>query len=288
MKAKLLYDSKCILAEGPYWKESWKSFLWVDIERGVLYSYELESGNLKTWEFPHRLTVVLEQGKKFILALDNKLARFDPETRALEWLVDVETNPNIRCNDAACDPAGRIWVGTMHLDMRDGAAGLFCVDKDVSLTQKLDGITISNGLAWSRDGSLMYYIDSPTRKVKEFDFDVETGNIEFRRTAISVPESLGTPDGMCMDEEGMLWIGHYGGSGVYRWNPADGELLEKIVVDAPHVTSCAFGGPEGRHLLITTARENMGEDQLAKFPQSGGVYIAELLVRGAKVFQAKV
>ncbi|WP_209330152.1 SMP-30/gluconolactonase/LRE family protein [Lunatimonas salinarum] len=288
MKASLLYDSQCMLAEGPYWKSDWGAFLWVDIEHGTLYSYELESGQLKTWQFPHRLTLVLEQGEVFILALDGKLARFDPKTAQLEWLLELESDPSIRCNDGACDPAGRIWVGTMGLDFREGAGSLFCVDKGWQMTKKLDGVTISNGLAWSLDTKTLYYIDSPTRKIKAFDFDVSTGDIVYRKDAVVVPEELGTPDGMCLDEEGMLWVGHYGGSGVYRWNPEDGTLMDRIEVPAPHVTSCAFGGPEGKHLLITTARENMNAEQLANFPQSGGVFIIELPVKGAPVFQVLI
>jgi sugar lactone lactonase YvrE len=287
-KATLLHDSKCMLAEGPYWKADWNAFLWVDIEHGTLFSYSFSDKHLRTWHFPHRLTVVLEEGNHFVLALDGKLARFDPATEKLDWLLEVESDPNLRCNDGACDPAGRIWIGTMGLDFRAGAGSLYCVDRGWKLEKKLDNITISNGLAWSRDRKSLYYIDSPTRIVRAFDFNPDTGQIAYRKDAVVVPDSLGTPDGMCMDEDGMLWVAHYGGSGVYRWNPENGELLDKIPVDAPHVTSCAFGGPDGKQLLITTARENMTQDQLDQFPHSGGVFLAEVPIRGAKVFAVSI
>lgn len=289
MRASLLYDSKCILAESPYWKADWNSFLWVDIERGDLFSFEVAKSNLRKWHFPHRLTLVLEEeGGKLILALDAKLARFDPDIDELEWLLDVGEDQDFRCNDGACDPQGRIWVGSLKLDFKEGAGALYCVDHALTLTKKVSDVTISNGLAWSLDGNTLYFIDSPTRKVKAFAFDQGTGGISYFRDAITVPEDLGSPDGMCMDKNGMLWVGHYGGSGVYCWNPGTGELLDKVDVDAPHVTSCAFGGKEGNLLLITTAKENMTPEGLERYPKSGGVFLVEMAVKGAEVFTAKL
>jgi sugar lactone lactonase YvrE len=288
MKANLLHDCRSELAEGPLWHEAWKSFMWVDIEGGHLYRYNISDGQVTTWDFPHRLTLVIEaSGNKLLLALDAKLALFDPETESLEWLVDLHPDESsMRCNDGACDPQGRLWVGTMNLEMKKGAASLYRLSNDRKAHQMISNVTVSNGLCWSLDGKTMYYIDSPTQKVQAFDFDPHTGDIRFKRDAVIIPESLGTPDGMCMDENGMIWVGHYGGSGVYCWNPETGKAVDKIEVPAPNVTSCAFGGPDGNQLLITTARENMKDEQLAEFPHSGSVFLAALPVKGAPVFSA--
>lgn len=290
MKANLLYDCKSELAEGPWWHEAWNSFMWVDIEGGHLFRYNLSDRKVTSWDFSHRLTLVIEaSGKKLLLALDAKLALFDPENQSLEWLVDLHPEDSLmRCNDGACDPQGRLWVGTMSLEMTEGAASLYRVGNDRKPHQMISDVTISNGLCWSLDGKTMYYIDSPTQKVQAFDFDPDTGNIRFRKDVILVPEELGTPDGMCMDENGLLWIGHYGGSGVYCWNPETGKVVDKIEVPAPNVTSCAFGGPDGKQLLITTARENMSAEKLAEFPQSGSVFLADMPVKGAPVFSSSL
>ncbi|HSI76269.1 MAG TPA: SMP-30/gluconolactonase/LRE family protein [Lunatimonas sp.] len=290
MKATLLYDCRSELAEGPFWHAAWNSFLWVDIEGGHLYRYNLPDGQVTTWDFPHRLTLVIEaSGNKLLLALDAKLALFDPKTESLEWLLDLHPDDSsMRCNDGACDPQGRLWVGTMSLEMTEGAASLYCIGRDRKPRLMISDVTISNGLCWSLDGKTMYYIDSPTQKVRAFDFDPHSGDIRFRKDVISVPKELGTPDGMCMDENGLIWVGHYGGSGVYCWNPETGKVVDKIEVPAPNVTSCAFGGPDGNQLLITTARENMSSEKLAEFPQSGSVFSALLPVKGAMVFSSSL
>jgi sugar lactone lactonase YvrE len=287
MQTTTLFPSQCILAEGPLWHAERKSCFWVDIERGVLYEYHLNNQEAQTWSFDHRVTMVIQaKNNEVILALDRSIARFDLETEQLSWIVDLEKDrPNNRCNDGACDSQGRIWVGTMASDIAEGAASLYCIDKDGAVSKKIPDVTISNGLAWTADDRAFYYIDTPTRKVQAYHFDKESGEIRFERTAIEIPEDMGSPDGMAIDEEGMLWIAHYGGSGVYRWNPQNGEFLEKIEVPAPHVTSCAFVGENLNKLMITTAQENMSEEDLIKYPQSGDVFLAEIKVKGQSAFK---
>jgi sugar lactone lactonase YvrE len=126
----------------------------------------------------------------------------------------------------------------------------------------------------------MFYIDSPTQVVQSFLFEEEKGNIVFEKNIIEIPADMGTPDGMSIDEEGMLWIAHWGGFGVYRWNPSNGELLLKIDLPVPQVSSCAFVGDELDHLLITTARENMSPEDVEKYPESGDVFIIKTDVKG--------
>ena len=152
--------------------------------------------------------------------------------------------------------------------------------KIFSVQKKLSDISVSNGIVWSADGKRMYYIDSPTQQVQCFLFDEKTGNIEFEKIAITIDKASGSPDGMCMDEEGMLWIAQWDGFGVYRWNPLTGEMLDKIDVPVPQVSSCAFGGDNMDQLFITTARENMSKDDVKKYPLSGNVFIAEPGVKG--------
>ncbi|NHE57371.1 SMP-30/gluconolactonase/LRE family protein [Cyclobacterium plantarum] len=288
MKADLLVDAQCILAESPTWHKGQQCYMWVDIEKGHLYKFDPVKKDSKKWEFPHRLSLVVPgQNRKLVLALDAKLARFDPETSDLSWLAEVEEErPENRFNDGSCDAKGRLWAGTMSTKFTQNAGALYCMDLDLKVKKKIDLVTISNGICWSLDQKTMYYIDSPTRKIQAFDFDIETGFISFKEIAVSIPEEMGTPDGMCMDQNGKLWVAHYGGFGVYQWDPKTGMQLDKIDVAAPHVTSCAFVGPENNELLITTARENLSDDMIQKYPQSGGVFLCKMPVRGAEVFEA--
>ena len=150
----------------------------------------------------------------------------------------------------------------------------------MSPQKQLGQLTISNGMAWTEDNETFYFIDTPTREIKAFHYDLETGEIEFIRIAVEIPEELGMPDGMCVDREGMLWVAHYGGAGVYRWNPETGKLLEKIDIPAPHVTSCCFGGENLDHLFITTAQENLSAEDIKKYPKSGNVFLVKTNTKG--------
>ena len=282
------FPSQCFLGEGPLWITQLGCFFWVDIERGNLHRYHLATEQLEIRHFPYRLAVVLEgQNGKLILGLDRKLVRYDWETEVIEELCEVESELTLnRFNDGKVDPHGRIWIGTLSRLFTQGAGSLYRIGTDLTPEVQLKNLTISNGMAWTADQKTFYFIDTPTKKIQEFAFDPESGAIEFRRIAVEIPEGLGFPDGMFIDREGMLWVAHYAGSGVYRWNPSTGQLLDKIELPVPHVTSCCFGGENLDLMLITTAQENLSADDLEKYPQSGDVFLVKMEVGGLESFQA--
>jgi sugar lactone lactonase YvrE len=281
-------SSQCFLGEGPLWIADLGCFFWVDIEKGNLHRYHLASEKLEIRNFPHYIAVVLKgQNGKLILGLDRKLVWYDWETEEIEKLCEVETNqPLHRFNDGKVDFKGRIWIGTLSTKFTEGAGSLYRIDSNLKPEVRLKNLTISNGMAWTEEQETFYFIDTPTRKIQEFSFDPETGEIRFRRVAVEIPEDLGFPDGMCIDREGMLWVAHYGGSGVYRWNPQTGKLQDKIELPVPHVTSCCFGGENLDVMLITTAQENMTESDLKKYPQSGDVFLVKMEVGGFETNRA--
>tara|TARA_R110002012_G_scaffold317308_1_gene533330 strand:- start:9333 stop:10253 length:921 start_codon:yes stop_codon:yes gene_type:complete len=275
-------SSQCTLGESPYWHARRQSFFFVDIENGKLFEHNLKTEETKTRSFPHRLAVIFEsEDGNLILGLDRKLAKFDLETEELSWLCEVESeNPLHRFNDGKVDAKGRIWIGTMSTEFTEGAGSLYCIDQDLEPQKKLSNLSISNGMAWTEDNQAFHFIDTPTRQIKKYKFDLKTGKIKFDRIAIEIPEESGFPDGMCIDREGMLWIAHYGGAGVYRWNPASGDLLEKIDLPVPNVTCCCFVGENLDTLLITTAQENMSSEQLKKYPLSGDIFLVKTKAKG--------
>ncbi len=286
MEAALLYSSQCYLGEGPLWHAKRKSCFWVDIERGMLYEYAWLDKSIKTWQFSYKVTMVIEgRNNDLILSLNTSIAKFDLESEELTWLIDIETLNENRCNDGCCDSRGRLWVGTMHKKHLKNEGSLYCIDENKEVVKKVDNTTISNGLAWSLDNTRLYFIDSPTQVVQSFIYDEQSAEIAFEKNCIHIPTTMGTPDGMTIDEEGMLWIAHFGGFGVYKWNPFTGEHLSTIKVPVPNVTSCAFAGEDLDQLIITTAQENLTEEQLKKYPQSGDVFIANPGVKGAKAFK---
>ena len=238
MKAKILYPAQCLLGEGPLWHAKRNSCFWVDIERGILFEYHWISRNIKTWKFDGRLTMVcLSTENCVILGLNAGIARFDLITEKLEWLLDIESEiTGNRCNDAKCDIMGRLWLGTMDMTFKPGASSLYCIDKNLSVQKKLSNLTISNGMAWTAKNERMYFIDSPTQCVQSYSFDPISGDIQFEKNAVHIPEEIGTPDGMCIDSEGMLWVAHWGGFGVYRWNPENGNCIGSLASAASAVS----------------------------------------------------
>lgn len=282
MKATVLYPSRCLLGEGPLWHAERHSCFWIDIERGNLYEYNWLTKQTYTRQFDYRLTLVIPAtNNQLILGLDGGIARFDLIAEKLEWLLDIETDrKENRCNDGACDVRGRLWIGSMNMAFKPGAGSLYCIDENLKLSKKLKNLTIANGIAWSADNTRMYFIDSPTQSVQFYIFDANSGEIVFEKNAIHIPEEMGTPDGMCIDTEGMLWVAHWGGFGVYRWDSNTGNLIEKIDIPVPHVTSCAFVGEDLEYLLITTARGDLNEKDLQKYPESGNTFLIKSGVKG--------
>jgi len=282
MKASVLHPSQCILGEGPIWHAERKCCYWVDIESGILFEYHWISKSTRTWIFDYQVTMVCPgQNNSLILGLNNGVGRFDTESGELEYILDVETeNEDIRCNDGACDSKGRLWIGSMQKEFQQGAASLYVIDKDLKIKKVLKDLTISNGLAWSPDNSRLYFIDSPTRLVQSFYFNEITSEIRFEKNVIEIPSNLGIPDGMTIDQEGMLWIAHWGGYGVYKWNPNDGSLLDMIEIPAPYVTSCTFAGENMDHMVITTAKGDLNEADLAQYPESGNTFCHKLDAMG--------
>jgi sugar lactone lactonase YvrE len=290
MIAHSIFPAQCILAESPYWHVGKKSYFWVDIEKGTLYQYSKGDSKPKTWQFEHRLSLVVEgEDDKVILGLDRKIARFDLVTQSLEWIVEVESDLILnRFNDGKCDAKGRLWAGTLSTQFTAGSGSLYLIDAPDSALKKIPNVSISNGIAWTPDQQTMYFIDSPTQEIRAFEFDLEHGVLGQNQVVIQVPKSLGTPDGMTIDQDGNLWIGHYGGFGVYCWDPRTGKLLDKIEVPAPHVTSCTFGGELLDELLITTAQENMSIEDLRKYPASGDIFLAKTDARGFAPNRCKI
>lgn len=282
IKATLAYPSSSLLGEGPVWNEEKQSLFWVDIEGKILHELKWPENELQTWPMPQVVGMVaLENRNNVIVALQDGLARFNTESLELNWLVHLEKEiKHNRPNDGKCDAKGRLWLGTMNLNCRDATGSLYCIDKNFSPEKKLSPLTISNGMAWSADNKRFYFIDSSTYRVDSYLFDLETGHIEFEKTIIIIPETMGMPDGMCIDEEGMLWIAHWDGFAVRRWNPGNGDLLQTIELPVPQVTSCCFGGKNSDELFITTAKTGLSDEQLKQYPGSGNLFTIKLSVKG--------
>ncbi len=284
-EAKLVYNAKAELGEGPVWDPGRKCLWWVDIENCRLHQLDVFSGSNVVFNVAKKIgaAVLTDQGG-ILVALEDGIAHYDLDNRSLSYINQLEYDIlGNRMNDGKCDPAGRFWIGSMAKAAVPGAGNLYMVTAD-SVETKVRATTISNGLCWSRDRSTMYYIDSPTQQIVAYDYDEATGSIEMKRTAITIPETLGSPDGMTIDEHDHIWVALWGAAAVHRYDPLTGSCLQKVKVPAPHVTSCTFGGEQHSTLYITSARQGLDQDQLEAYPQSGGVFAFETGVKGGETF----
>lgn len=281
-QAELAYEIPALLGEGAIWNHKSGELYWVDIEGKKLHIYRPQSHTLRTLDTPSRIgTVVPIDEKEAIIALEDGIYRINIHTGTTTLFSGVESKvTENRFNDGKCDPAGRLWVGSMHLEKSAPNARLYMIGTDGKAEAKVEGVTISNGIVWSSDNKTMYYIDTPTAKIRAYDFDPDSGAISNERVAVQVPDSLGFPDGMAIDAEDKLWVGMWNGNAVARFDPATGKLLSKIAVPAHNVTSCAFGGKDLDTLYITTASVEMTEEERLKFPKAGSVFMAVPGVKG--------
>jgi sugar lactone lactonase YvrE len=189
-----------------------------------------------------------------VLAVERGFALEDA-AGALTMLPEVWSDPGVRMNEGGCDPQGRFYCGSMAYERTPRRGAMFRLDADATVSQVLDGITISNGLDWSPDGGTAYHADTATRRVFAYDYDPLAG-LQDRRTFVEIPEGTGAPDGLTVDAGGGVWVALYGGRAVHRYRP-DGTLDGVVELPVSHVTACTFGGPELDRLYITTSRENL-------------------------------
>jgi sugar lactone lactonase YvrE len=286
---ELVVDAKASLGEGPCWDSQNQLLYWVDINNKKVCIYNPNTNDNKEIKLDQQVgAIVLRNSGGAILAMEKGFYSLDLETNTLQHIVDPERHiPENRFNDGKVDPQGRFWAGTMSQSAEEGKGSLYCLHTDVSYEKKVSHLTISNGLAWSPNHQYMYLIDSPTGKVSRFDYDLQTGDISNREVVIKFPEGVGGPDGMTIDEEGMLWIAHWGGARISRWNPDTGKQIDEIAIPALNVTSCTFGGADFNELYITTARADTGEEDLAKYPHAGGVFKIVTDTRGGPSYSFK-
>jgi sugar lactone lactonase YvrE len=284
IRAKVAFASECALGEGSLWDDQRHRLLWVDIIGQKVMLFSPEDGTNRSFDVGQDVgTVVPTVGDKLLVALRDGLATLDLETGAVAHIIDPESDkPGNRFNDGKCDPQGRFWAGTMVEDRQKGNGSLYCFSTDQRIERHLTGIDTSNGLAWSGDSRVMYYIDTPTRKIRAYDFDPGPGRLSNERTVIEFDPSKGSPDGMTIDEAGQLWVAMWGGSKVLRVSPDTGQITFEVNVDANQVTSCAFGGDQLDELFITTARVGLSEARLGEQPNAGSLFSVRLPFRGVR------
>jgi sugar lactone lactonase YvrE len=269
---RALLDQPFELAEGPVWFQG--LLWWVDIMAGTLHRWDPTSQEHESRDTGDLLGAAVPcTDGRWLLAQNRSLVVFDWERGTSKLIATLDNErPRNRCNDGKCDPQGRFWFGTMNMDSLERAGSLYCQSTADGCQPRQDGVTISNGIAWSRDGDVMYYIDSPTRRVDAFDFDQVNGHIHSRRTLIEFGEQDGWPDGMTIDVDELLWIAMWGGAKIAVVDSKSGERVREIPMPVSQPTSCTFGGDDLGELFVTSAWEGMTARQREAESLAGSVF----------------
>jgi sugar lactone lactonase YvrE len=276
-------DIRASLGECPLWSIAENALYWVDITAPSLNRFEPMTGRNIAMPMPASIgSFAFRARGGFVVALRDGIWLAD-STGRLERKVAAAPydSPNHRFNDGRCDPQGRFVVGTMNENRDAPDAGLYRLDAAFRLTQLFGGITISNGLAWSPDGRTMYHADTPTHTVRAYDYDAASASeapLHGRGFAQWSGET-DRPDGAAVDRAGNYWVAFYRGGRVLQLSPR-GELTAAFPVPAMCPTMCAFGGEDLRTLYVTSARQLRDDDELARLPQSGGIFSMRVDIPG--------
>jgi sugar lactone lactonase YvrE len=276
--AELVVDAHARLGEGPVWCAGEQVLYWVDIDLGRIHRFDPATGrdaHMDVGEPVGAVTPTRSGG--LVLAAKSGFAQIEAWLQPPQRLAEVEADRlETRMNDGACDSRGRFWAGTMHVRADPGHGSLYRLDQNGTVTLMVQDVSISNGIAWSPDDTVMYYVDTPSGGVDAFDFDREDGTISNRRRMIDVARADGQPDGLVVDAEGHLWLALWDGWSVRRYRP-DGVVVAVVGVPCARVMKCAFGGPGLNALYITTASPDA---PAADQPHAGGLFLAHPGVTG--------
>ena len=212
--------------------------------------------------------VFLLERKKIIVSSKIGFFEIDFNTLKKKFVFQIDIDHAIRYNDGIQDPVGRIIIGTMGFpEVKENVGEVFSYYKGEYKTI-IKKTTISNGLAFTKDNKTLYFIDTPTKKVAKYAYNLNTGDVDFQSYVIEF-KGQSSPDGMCIDENGMLWIAEWGGSCISKWNPENGKKIKEIKLPCANVTSCCFDNYS--NLYITTAKDESENDVYG-----GGLFYVEL------------
>ena len=273
-------DLRLELGEGPVWDDTAGVLWWVDSEAGAVFHGTLDGDRITVagrQDFGEKVGSVSPAADGGLLVAGERHVHvLDPGGRRVGSIRVLDDAVQSRLNDSACDPRGRLMVGSVRLDGRSRQEQLVSIDADREVRVVADGITVSNGIGFSPDGATMYYVDSRPGEVLAYDYDLETGSASGRRVMF---ESAGTPDGLAVDVDGNLWIAFFG-EGTVRCLSPGGDVVREIDVPVPHPTCPEFAGPGLDTLVITTALLKMSASERAASPDSGAIFVADPGVRG--------
>lgn len=268
---ELVWDTRSGVSEGPTWDAANRRLLFCDIPGKRIHGLNVDTGARQTWDFPEVVgSFGLCRSGRFVVALRHRVVLFDPKTNQITDLSPAIDEPATnRLNDGKVGPDGCFWVGSMDENSpRQKLGNLYRVRPDGGIEKRGEGYAVSNGLAWSPDGRVMYHSDSTSAVIEAWDFDPATGAQSNHRVVAQLTNEDGRPDGAAMDTDGNYWSAGPSAGCINCFAP-DGTLLRKIAFPVPGPTMPCFA--EG-FMYVTSLREGKSAAQLEEFPTLGGLF----------------
>lgn len=283
---EIVVAHRCFLGEGPVWDHFNERLIWTDIEKKTIHTYNPCNGSIKSTVFEKKIgAICLKSGGGYVAAVEDGFAELTLETGFMKMQVEMK-EPGNRFNDGKCDALGRFWAGTLSMNDLPCSANLYSLNTGFKMQKRLRNVSVSNGMAWSLNNRIFYYIDTPTKMVVSYDFDIIKGGISNKKIVFRITH--GYPDGMTIDDEGMLWIAIWDGGKVIRINPISGKQIAVVLFPVSRVTSCVFGGRNLTDLYVTTASAGLTNEELRLQPLAGGLFVIKgLSCKGIKAFEYK-
>ncbi|GGO91066.1 SMP-30/gluconolactonase/LRE family protein [Stakelama pacifica] len=284
-----IHAAAALLGEGPVWVERDKALWFVDIKSHHLHRLDVTSGTASRWDAPGEIGWVLPSDEgAFLSGLADGLYRFDPRAGTFTHLCEVEpSRPGNRLNDAAVDPSGRVWFGSMDNAEAVQTGHLFRFDRGMISDTGVAPVTITNGPAIAPDGQTLHAVDTLGRRIDSYTID-EDGSLRDKRCFVAFGDDVqGHPDGAICDSEGGVWVGFFGGWAARRYD-AKGNLTHKVDFPVANITKIALGGADGRDAYATTARKGLDEAELNRQPLAGNIFHFRADVPGVTVTPVKM
>lgn len=281
---RLVLDCRAALGEGALWVPETGCLWFLDLLDSALFRFDPASGRHERRPLGGTAPLgCLARGPgpgSFLLARREGIFRLDPATAATSFWTDPNAGTlDVACNDGKIGPDGALWLCTDDLAEKEPRGVLWRIAPDGTAALIDAGFVVGNGPAFSSDGRTMYFADTMTGRILAYDLAPKLGEVRARRLFTQVATDTGYPDGMTVDTQGYLWVAHWGGSRITRYDP-DGGIERVVAMPVPNVTSLAFAGPELTTLYITTAREGMTAAQLEAAPEAGGLYRLDTDIQG--------
>jgi len=273
-----LGDPTVFHGEGAFWDPRSGVLRHVDMLAGDIVT--LGAGGAARSPIADVVALLRRRAEGFVAAIECGFALLDDELRIVRE-IPVFDDPRMRMNEGGCDPMGRLFCGSMAYSAAPGAGTLYRLDADLTVSVALEGVTIPNGLVWTDGGSTALHADTVDERIWAYDYDLAAGAFGERRVFADLSDGPGAPDGMALDDRGGVWVALWGGGCVRRYN-AEGDITDEVRLDVTNPTSCAFGGPGGHTLFVTTSKDGLGGREE---PHAGLVFAVETTVSGAGVHE---